>query len=328
MEDGPHRGERGGQGIGYARNGGGFGVSHPPSPPQPAWGPLPRSEPSQRRPGRIALPSLSRYSCPGHAHPSGIFAVTRVLLEWLVFPPGQAVAQEAGSILVINEVDFVYVPAGPFTMGSDSGRSDELPVHQVTLGDYYIMRTEVTVAQYDRFVQATGGRRPNYRNSGPDHPAIDVDWNDATAFCAWLGQGSEFTTRLPTEAEWEKAARGTDGRVYPWGDSFDASLLNSSGSQDGFRDAAPVGQFPSGASPYGALDMAGNVWEWTSSLYQPYPYSADDGREDPSVSERRVVRGGSFGSFASLVRSAARPRSDPTIRDVVTGFRCVALESQ
>ncbi|MBI3961514.1 MAG: formylglycine-generating enzyme family protein [Deinococcus sp.] len=228
--------------------------------------------------------------------------------------------------IVINGVDFVLVPAGSFTMGSDSGGSDERPVHTVTLQDYYIMRTEVTVAQYERFVQATGRRRPSYRNSGADFPATDVDWNDAAAFCAWLGQGTGFGTRLPTEAEWEKAARGTDGRVYPWVNSFDASRLNSSGSQDGFGDIAPVGQFPSGASPYGALDMAGNVWEWTSSLYQAYPYSATDGRENPSASGNRVFRGGSFNFVASFVRSAVRAPFDPTGRGSNVGFRCVAQD--
>ncbi|MBI3962898.1 MAG: SUMF1/EgtB/PvdO family nonheme iron enzyme [Deinococcus sp.] len=258
------------------------------------------------------------------------------LLGWLVLPPGHTIAQEATSILAINGVDFVLVPAGPFTMGSDTGSADERPVHTVTLPDYYIMRTEVTIAQYDQLVQATGRSRPNTSGRGPTHPVRWVDVSDATAYCTWLGQGGAFTTRLPTEAEWEKAARGTDGRVYPWGNLIDRSRANygaegeccSGDASDGYADTAPVGSFPSGASPYGALDLAGNVWEWTSSLHWPYPYVATDGRENSSASGDRVLRGGSFYNSASNVRSALRSFARPAWRNNGVGFRCVALESQ
>ncbi|MBI3963155.1 MAG: SUMF1/EgtB/PvdO family nonheme iron enzyme [Deinococcus sp.] len=291
-----------------------------------------------------------------------------------VTTPGVA----AGNV-VINGVDLVSVPAGPFTMGTPLEHCLQLggfpqycaeyesPQHQVTLAAYYIMRTEVTIAQYDRYLQATGARRPEDRRPqlgsgtldvqdqsvtnldlsaarrGPEEPVTDVAWYEARAFCAWLGQETPFTTRLPTEAEWEKAARGTDGRVYPWGNTFDGQRLNFAdvnapatyswrdpAVNDGFGDTAPVGSFPDGASPYGALDMAGNVAEMTSSLYWPYPYVATDGRESggattcsaENLGSCLVYRGGSFRH--NLVHAAGRAAADPIRRYIDAGFRCAA----
>lgn len=295
--------------------------------------------------------------------------------------------------LTINGTDFVQVPAGPFTMGTaveqcvrahelagldaaarEAGRAYcaawESPAHQVTLPAFYIMRTEVTISQYDRVVQATGARRPNDRRPardpgaarkdesatgipssearrGPREPVTRVSWSEARAFCAWLGRGTTFTVRLPTEAEWEKAARGVDGRVYPWGNSLDGRRLNfadarsiqpwrNASMDDGFEDLAPVGKFPLGASPYGALDMAGNTSEWVLSLLRPYPYVAGDGRErvgdaactDQSLTGCRVYRGGSFRHTA--VRTRATSRVIATyLSDVFidVGFRCAAFPS-
>lgn len=174
-----------------------------------------------------------------------------------------------------------------------------------------------------------------------------VSWNEARAFCEWLGRGTTLTTQLPTEAAWEKAARGSDGRLYPWGNAFDGRRLNFADARsgqpwrdasvdDGFADLAPVGSFPQGASPYGALNMAGNVSEWVVSLLRPYPYVAGDGRErvgDAACSEQnltgcRVYRGGSYRHSALRTRTTSRViatyLSDAFV-DI--GFRCVAEPS-
>ena len=264
------------------------------------------------------------------------------------------------------EIDWVEIPAGPFVMGSDQAKdpqaSDaELPQHTVTLGAYRIGRVPVTVGQFGAFVQATGHvttaekegwsyawtgskweqvkgaswRAP--RGPGSDvsqkgeHPVTCVSWQDAVAFCQWAG------VRLPTEAEWEKAARGPStspstgsggGRIYPWGDEApDASRCNFNMN---VKDTTPVGQYPQGASPYGVLDMAGNVWEWTSgawgkSFEKPdfaYPYASADGREDQSRTDvRLVLRGGSWHDEAGNVRSALRSGYVPGSRFNFVGFR-------
>jgi len=160
------------------------------------------------------------------------------------------------------------------------------------------------------------------------HPVVNVSWHHTQAFCTWAG------VRLPTEAEWEKAARGTDGRLYPWGDEPpNRQLCNFSGSQ--LKDTTPVGSYPSGASYYGVLDMTGNVWEWTSSLWGPeferpkyrYPYDAIDGREDPNSSGRRVIRGHSFRPDEGNPRCDIRGYPDPGSMEDFIGFRVVSLDS-
>jgi iron(II)-dependent oxidoreductase len=162
----------------------------------------------------------------------------------------------------------VLVPAGEFTMGreSEDASPDEAPVRIVWLNTFYIDRLEVTNAQYKAFADSVGRLYPNnpmwddfYFLGKPDHPVINITYEQAQAYCAWLGK------RLPTEAEWEKAARGTDARLYAWGNEWDETRANLWGDQNGpdvFRRTAPVGSFPEGASPYGVLDMVGNVWEW------------------------------------------------------------------
>ncbi|MFZ4660145.1 MAG: SUMF1/EgtB/PvdO family nonheme iron enzyme [Caldilineaceae bacterium] len=212
--------------------------------------------------------------------------------------------------------DWVTIPAGKFLMGDGAAQ------HTVDLPTYRIARYPVTNAEYKRFVDAKGYQPPSHWEkeqipSGKEnHPVVYVSWQDAMAFCEWAG------VRLPSEAEWEKAARGTDGRTYPWGNEPPNKERCNFNLDVG--DTTPVGNYPKGKSFYGVLEMAGNVWEWTSSLYKNYPYKPDDGREDPAAVDRRVVRGGSFDDLQFNVRSAARYLSDVANRNLVVGFRVVA----
>ena len=187
----------------------------------------------------------------------------------------------------------------------------------MTLAAFQIGAYPVTVAEYACFVRANGRAAPIGEDTTPgqvswrtqmthrlDHPVVMVSWYDAVAYAQWLADLTDQPWRLPSEAEWEKAARGIDGRLYPWGDQFDASRANTS---DGKQDATtPVGSYPSGASPYGALDMCGNVWERTSSVFKRYPYRAKDGRESEESPRDRALRGGSWDLPARLARVAFR----------------------
>lgn len=215
------------------------------------------------------------------------------------------------------------VPAGAFTMGSDSA-SDEQPIHQVRLPDYYMDIYEVTNARYKACVEA-GGCTPPYSTSFyndadyADHPVIYVDWGQAQTYCAWRG------ARLPTEAEWEKAARGTDARTYPWGNNApDKTLLNYNNN---VGITSPVGSYPQGVSPYGLHDMAGNVWEWLADWYSETYYgtlgeNAFD-PQGPSSGDYRILRGGGWYYDYRSSRSAYRLRVEPDIRYNDVGIRCV-----
>ena len=225
------------------------------------------------------------------------------------------------SITGHDVAEMVLVPAGEFWMGREHAKAyyDERPRHQVALNDFYIDKYPVTNAQYGRFLKkAWLHLEPAHwtmkEYNQPDQPVVGVNWEDAQAYCRWAGK------RLPTEAEWEKAARGPDGRRYPWGNEWDPTRANTAEGEP--RKPTPVGSYPTGASPYGAYDMAGNVWEWTSSLYKAYPYKADDGREDPRASGDRVLRGGAWNNAAELTRASARLRYDPECRHNDIGFRC------
>ena len=228
------------------------------------------------------------------------------------------------------EPEMILIPGGPFVMGSDPkedalARSAEQPRQTLSLPDYYLARTPVTNAQYAAFVEGTGHSPPRYwRGSRPpwgrgQHPVVSVSWYDAMAYCHWLVQLTGKPYRLPTEAEWEKGARGTEGGRYPWGDEWDPARCNT--KESGREDTMPVGRYPEGASPYGLLDMAGNVWEWTSSLYWAYPYQADDGREDHTTPESRVLRGGSWLDFHDSARAAYRRSYVPAYHSRTHGFR-------
>jgi len=239
------------------------------------------------------------------------------------------------------EPEMVLIPAGEFRVGSDPAKDkgaddDEQPQHALTLPDYYLARTPVTNAQYLAYVQATGQRAPEHwggdrplRGKG-EHPVVWVTWHDAMAYCRWLAGVTGRPYTLPSEAEWEKGARGPStssgrGRIYPWGDQWDAARCNS--SEEGKGDTTPVGAYPNGASPYGLLDMAGNVWEWTRSLKKSYPYDPNDGREDLEAADARVVRGGAFYTDARHVRCACRLTADPVRWIRYDGFRvCVVAQ--
>jgi formylglycine-generating enzyme required for sulfatase activity len=213
-------------------------------------------------------------------------------------------------------------------MGSDLQRdratlTDETPLQQLTLRAFQVATYPVTVAEYNAFVR-TGHAQPSLWSAQLrylDHPVTYVSWYDAIAYAAWLAKLTGQLWRLPTEAEWEKAARGTDGRMYPWGNTFDTSRANT--AESALHGTTPVGSYPTGASPYGAQEMAGNVFQWTSSLYKPYPYSASDGREATNSDENRVLRSGSWFYPGRNARAVYRFLSDPAHDSGFVGFRVV-----
>jgi formylglycine-generating enzyme required for sulfatase activity len=209
----------------------------------------------------------------------------------------------------------VLVPEGEFTMGSDDGDDDEQPAHQVFLDAYFIDKYEVTNALYKDCVEDGVCDQPtdtdDYNNSQyAQHPVVYVNWNMAKEYCEWRG------ARLPTEAEWQKAARGTDERTFPWGDEeIDDTFANYSGS-----DTKTVGSYPKGVSPYGAYDMAGNVWEWVADWYDSYPGNTDS--DSHYGTSFRVLSGGSWLDSSDGVRSANRFQLDPSFNKDYYGFRC------
>ncbi|MEW5940486.1 MAG: SUMF1/EgtB/PvdO family nonheme iron enzyme [Chloroflexota bacterium] len=237
-------------------------------------------------------------------------------------------------IVDAKNVPMRLVPAGEFTMGSDdTGDLGVRPAHTVYVDAFYMDTYEVTNERYDACVYAIECRKPLQEGSAThttyfsnpvfaNYPVIFVDWKMAKAYCEWRG------ARLPTEAEWEKAARGADARLYPWGnDKPDCLFGNFAGC---VGDTTPVDQHVKGASIYGIYGLAGNVWEWTSSLFGFYPYDADDGREDPKAVGERVARGGAWNGFGSSgnVRSDARLKLDPAYYGAAVGIRCAISASQ
>ena len=244
---------------------------------------------------------------------------------------------------------FVEIPAGTFTMGSDPALDRQAYGNErwsntrrqgtVDVPRFYIGRFEVTVAQYRAFIEDTGYQFDEQAvSAAPNHPVTAVTWPDALAYSRWLEanlRGSDQTpvelrdlldsgghVVLPTEAEWEKAARGTDGRIFPWGSQAVAGNGN-------FNSAATteVGSFSCTGCAYGLADMSGNVWELTRSPFQDYPYSPDDDREDLSEDALWVMRGGSFSDSAANIRTAVRGGVDPGVRNGTIGFR-VVISSQ
>jgi len=256
-------------------------------------------------------------------------------------------------ISAVDQMVQVYVPSGEFIMGStdpeakttiEGGRAyPEIPVNTVHLDGYWIDKYEVSNGQYALCVSAgvcqppfdsrSRTRTEYYGNPEySNYPVIWTNWYMARAYCEWTGR------RLPTEAEWEKAARGTDGRKYPWGNDplsgeranfCDINCTEDYANElynDGYADTSPVGNYPAGASPYGVMDMAGNVWEWTGTLIQPYPYDSSDGREDLDAPGERAWRGGPFRNGGWWMRSTVRYRSVPYYWWYSLGFRCASSE--
>jgi formylglycine-generating enzyme required for sulfatase activity len=210
-------------------------------------------------------------------------------------------------------VEMVLVPAGCFTMGHDEGRRDERPEHQICFdAPFWIDKTEVTNAAY--------GSPGNFE--GDNRPRENLTWAEARDFCAARGAEDTVPHRLPTEAEWEYAARGPDSLLYPWGNELDTEALIF--DQNFNNETHNVGSRPNGASWVGALDMAGSVNEWTSSLYRPYPYDAADGREDLNDTTTPRVARSSWNSYIDFGASLpVRIRTAPETRDWFLGFRCM-----
>jgi formylglycine-generating enzyme required for sulfatase activity len=244
-------------------------------------------------------------------------------------------------VLSPDGTELVFVPEGSFLMGSEVGTSkaDEVPEHIAHLDDYWIYKYEVTYAQFSRFLNTIGNQEEDgalWLNASDrdlrisevegvwepdagyeDHPVAGVTWYGARAYCEWVG------ARLPTEAEWEKAARGEDGRLYPWGDEHpNCDFANFSGCV-GY--SVPVGSYPLGASPYGVLDMGGNVWEWVTDWYDENYYNESPvfNPLGPEMGVYKVLRGGSRAFIIGYMRTSARNRLVPYLTFCSLGFRCV-----
>ncbi len=227
-----------------------------------------------------------------------------------------------------NGITLIHVPAGRFLMGSTKESrlafDNERPQHSVEIPyDYWIARFPVTNTQYDQY------EKKGFEKGKENHPVVHVNWIDVMEYCKWLNNllkaelPTDLVLRLPTEAEWEKAARGINGNEYPWGNEFDKNKCNT--SEGDKKDTTPVGLYsPQGDSPYGCTDMSGNVWEWTHSLMKEYPYNVNDGREDEKASGARVLRGGSFKNSVKRSRCAYRDGYDILNFIVNLGFRVVA----
>lgn len=288
--------------------------------------------------------------------------VSRRIWHDLISRPGIDIQYQAGEMQRFDPahwylaedgaLGFVHIPAGPFWMGSNQLSEDESPLHELDLPEYWISRYPTTRAQYQVFAGESDVARASLKNE--NDPVVHVSWEEAMKYCAWLQdklvafsklgkppgaffdalEAGKLRVILPSEAEWEKAARGTDGRTYPWGNDFDPHKLNI--DETGIGTTTPVGSFPEGVSPYGVHDMAGNVWEWTRSIrgewnaekgeltYQyNYPYLPGDGREDlgKSIAFMRVIRGGSFAHDRSDTPCAYRGWDQMDFRSDTIGFR-------
>ncbi|MGO8672638.1 MAG: formylglycine-generating enzyme family protein, partial [Capsulimonadaceae bacterium] len=260
------------------------------------------------------------------AESSGAEAVKPQRGPLVEFPHDTRVVLPATRINPADGAEMILIPAGEFIMGSNDPETwmqDSHPAHKVTLDDYYIYKNPVTVAMFVKFCDATGRKMPTKPPWGwdkADYPMVNVSWDDAVAYAKWVGAA------LPTEAQWEKAARGTDGRKYPWGNDWDPAKCRCSSKALGDAGSPiAVGSYPAGASPYGVLDMAGNVWEWCADWYADDTYRIFREREPlgPEKGAKRVVRGGSWNNYdEGNFRCACRTDYLPENRYDRIGFRC------
>ncbi len=292
-----------------------------------------------------------QYGIPNAQHAARNTPLLFLSLLMLVSCAGTGPSLGDTNVRPADEMVVIYIPSGQFVMGSDGEEmeealdlcrahrdgcredtfTDEQPAHTVLLDGFWLDRTEVTNGQYRRCVDAGECTEPSCWDpedqSSEEYPVVCVTWEQASAYCEWVGG------RLPTEAEWEYAARGPEGRIFPWGDSFDAARLNYCDANcsfdwadqladDGYAGPAPVGQYPAGASWCGTLDLAGNVWEWVADEYGPYPSERQTNPTGPPPGHHRVLRGGSFDLDPAFVRSAIRNWGIPDRYSPVTGFRC------
>lgn len=244
--------------------------------------------------------------------------------------PAEAEADNASDNVMKEEPtqeEMVAIPAGPFVRGTETGGFDERPQRTIQLDAFAIDRHEVTNYYYQQFVVATGHRKPGMparyakssgRMRGVNQPVVYVSWDDAEAYCRWKGK------RLPTEAEWEKAMRGSDGRLWPWGNDERTNGANWARVNDGYDVSATVGSFQSDKSPYGVMDGAGNVMEWVGDWYQEtyYQESSEQNPVSPEFGTYRVLRGGGYTTTGGDIRITSRSKMMPDFRDETIGFRC------
>jgi iron(II)-dependent oxidoreductase len=249
-------------------------------------------------------------------------AVIILLIICVFFLPASVLAEPA------PPPGMVYIPEGYFQMGASHGKDDEKPMHFVNTSAYFIDKYEVSNADYMEFVEATGHEKPKLWNdenfNAPEFPVVGISWHDAMAYAQWKGH------RLPTEAEWEKAARGNDGRLWPWGNKLEKGFftyfVNIFGDDDNYPRTAPVTYYESGASPFGLFNTAGNVWEWCLDWYDKDYYRASpefdpQGPEGPKKS--KVLRGGSWVNDLDGVQVIRRAHNFPHIQNEIYGFRTV-----
>lgn len=239
-------------------------------------------------------------------------------------PKSASVSPLPAEIIGHDGAPMVLIPAGEFIMGSDKGDDDEQPVHRVFLNSYYIDKFEVTNGRFAKFVEAIHSEPPwGFADQETpvvhaDHPVRWVNWMDAIGYCLWAGK------RLPTEAEWEKAARGVDGRVYPWGNDPPTPVQAVFGLNEGAETVSPIGNREKGQSPYGARDLAGNLYEWTTDWYDEEYYKRIPAinPHGPAEGTAKVQRGGSYINTPYRLRSSFRTKGDPTEHEPNVGFRC------
>ena len=246
------------------------------------------------------------------------------LVLFIVSPPTSANSQPNP----IPPPGMVFIPEGYFPMGNSSGKEDEKPLHFVYTKAFFIDKYEISNQEYMEFIGATGHEKPIFWKdktlSLPNHPVVGVSWRDAMAYAKWKGR------RLPTEAEWEKSARGNDHRLWPWGGKFDKGFffyyINIFGEDDNYKKTAPVNYYESGASPFGLLNMSGNVWEWCldwydKNFYHISPELNPQGPLDKGI--YKVLRGGSYLNNIDGVQVVRRSRNRPHIKNEIYGFRTV-----